>query len=166
MRAHRGPRKAADSEIDGASGERTATKPAALGQRRVAGGGRRWSDARRAHLAPSAGRGDLGQALRCATDREQRLRFTTARIDDDRHQVTAEAALRRQQYGLGQRRGDGGVVGIAPGAEGVDARQGGERRGGAHHRVAPAPGALLGHHGMGGAYRRHRESVTTALAVA
>ena len=95
-------------------GEPCTTEPAALGERGVAGGGGGWTDASRGPTSRQrAGRGDVGEARRCPADRDQRLGPIGAGPQDDRDEVTAEAALRRQQHRLGERRGDGGVVRVA-----------------------------------------------------
>ena len=65
---------------------------------------------------------------------------------DDGDEVATEAALRRQQHRLGERRRHGRVEGVAAVPQRRRPGLGGERCGGAHHTTGTAPRALLGHH--------------------
>jgi hypothetical protein len=60
--------------------------------------------------------------------------------------VAAEPAFRRQQDGLGQRRGDDGVEGVAAGPHHLSSCRSGERCCGAHDTTLATAGAPLGHH--------------------
>ncbi len=112
----------------------------------VAGGRGGWADRVRPHLPPPAGRGDGGETRRCPADGDQRFGSIGARPQDDGDEVTAEAALRRQEHRLAERRGDGRVERVPALAQAGRAGERGERCGRAHDAVAPAAGALLGHH--------------------
>ena len=140
------PREPVRRQIDRRRGETIERQPSGCGEREVAGWCRRRSDRRRPGVAPRTGAGDVGETAGRATDGEQRLGARRPARADDGDEVAAEAALRRQQHRLGERRRDRRVEGVAAVPQRRGPGLGGERCGGAHDPVGPAPGALLGHH--------------------
>ena len=140
------PREPVGRQPDRRRGEPVEAQPPARGERDVAGRRRRRADRRRPGVAPRAGgrHRRRGPAARRRSPAAPRASGPGAQDDGD--EVAAEAALRRQQHRLGERRGHRRVEGVAAVAHRRGAGLGGQRRGGAHDPAAAAAGALLGHH--------------------